>query len=32
MLKVHILLTCSHCNGEVYLPISEASDTRASKT
>ncbi len=23
MLKVHILATCSHCNGESYQPISE---------
>jgi len=26
MLKVHILSTCSHCNGEAYLSVSEAED------
>jgi DnaJ-class molecular chaperone len=29
MLKVHILVPCSHCNGEAYLPVSEAEDCQA---
>jgi hypothetical protein len=29
MFKVHILVTCSHCNGEAYQPIGEAEDSQA---
>jgi hypothetical protein len=31
MLKVHILATCSHCNGEAYQPIGEAEDCHGHK-
>ncbi len=31
MLKVHILMICSHCNGEAYLPISESEDCQGNK-
>jgi hypothetical protein len=31
MLKVHILDTCSHCNGEAYQPICEAEDSQGHK-
>jgi DnaJ-class molecular chaperone len=31
MLKVHILATCSHCNGEAYQPIGEAEDCQGHK-
>lgn len=31
MLKVHILATCSHCNGKAYLPIDEAEDWHGHK-
>jgi len=31
MLKVHILSICSHCNGEAYLPVSEAIDCQGHK-
>jgi DnaJ-class molecular chaperone len=31
MLKVHILNTCSHCNGEAYQPVSEAEDCQGHK-
>lgn len=31
MLKVHILVTCSHCNGKAYLPVSEADDGQGHK-
>ena len=26
MLKIHILVTCSHCNGEAYLLMVEGED------
>ena len=26
LLKLHILDTCSHCNGEAYQPVGEAED------
>jgi hypothetical protein len=28
MLKVHILASCSHCNGKAYLPMGEAEDSQ----
>ncbi len=28
MLKVHILATCSHCNGEAYVPMGEAKSSK----
>jgi hypothetical protein len=31
MLKVHILISCSHCNGEAYLPLGEAEDCQGHK-
>ena len=31
MLKVHILASCSHCNGEAYQPIGEAEDCQSQK-
>ena len=31
MLRVHILATCSHCNGEAYLAIGEAEDYQGHK-
>lgn len=31
MLKVHILDTCSHCNGEAYLPMGESEDNQGHK-
>jgi len=31
MLKVKILATCSHCNGEAYQPIGEAEDGQGHK-
>ena len=31
MLKVHILDTCSHCNGEAYQPVGEAEDSQGHK-
>jgi hypothetical protein len=31
MLKVHILATCSYCNGEVYQPIGETEDCLGNK-
>lgn len=31
MLKVHVLVTCSHCNGEAYLPIGDAEDSQGHK-
>jgi DnaJ-class molecular chaperone len=31
MLKVHILVPCSHCNGESYQPIGEAEDCQGHK-
>jgi hypothetical protein len=31
MLKVHILNTCSHCNGKAYLPMGEAKDSHGDK-
>ncbi len=31
MLKVHILATCSKCNGEAYLPMGEAEDCQGHK-
>jgi len=31
MFKVHILGTCSHCNGEAYQPVGEAEDTQGHK-
>jgi len=31
MLKVRILATCTHCNGEAYQPISEAEDCQGNK-
>jgi hypothetical protein len=31
MLKVNILATCSHCNGEAYLPMGEAEDSHGNK-
>jgi len=31
MIKVHILTTCSECNGESYLPIGEVADYQGRK-
>ena len=31
MLKVHILATCSHCNGKAYLPMGEDEDCQGQK-
>ncbi len=31
MLKVHILVTCSHCKGRAYLPVSETDDVQGQK-
>ena len=31
MLKVKVLVTCSHCNGEAYLPMGEAADCQGHK-
>jgi hypothetical protein len=31
MLKIHILTTCSQCNGEAYQPIGEAEDCQGNK-
>ena len=31
MLKVHILTTCSHCNGEAYLAMGESEDNQGNK-
>jgi len=28
MVKVHILATCSHCNGEAYQPVGETEDSQ----
>lgn len=30
MLKVHILATCTFCNGEAYLPIGDATDSKGN--
>jgi hypothetical protein len=31
MLKVHLLNTCSHSNGEAYQPVGEAEDSYGYK-
>ena len=31
MIKVHILTTCDHCNGQAYLPLGEAEDYQGRK-
>ena len=31
MLKVHILTTCQHCNGQAYLPNGEGEDYKGRK-
>jgi len=31
MLKVHILSTCTHCNGEAYQPVCETEDCQGHK-
>jgi hypothetical protein len=31
MLKVHVLASCSHCNGEAYQPVGEAEDSQGHK-
>jgi hypothetical protein len=31
MLEVHILSTCSHCNGDAYLPCGEGEDADGHK-
>jgi hypothetical protein len=31
MIKVHILSTCTHCNGEAYLPCGEGEDADGRK-
>ena len=31
MVKIHILTTCEHCNGQAYLPNGEGDDHRGRK-
>jgi DnaJ-class molecular chaperone len=31
MIKVQVLTRCEHCNGEAYMPISEAEDSQGHK-
>jgi DnaJ-class molecular chaperone len=31
MLKVQVLVSCSHCNGKAYLPMGEAIDCQGNK-
>jgi hypothetical protein len=31
MLKVQVLIPCSHCNGEGYLPMGEVEDCQGDK-
>jgi hypothetical protein len=31
MVKIHILTTCEHCNGQAYLPTGEDEDDKGRK-
>ena len=31
MIKVHILSTCTHCNGDAYMPVAKAEDSNGHK-